>query len=87
MIKRVNPTENAINGIASKVLASLARIVWVVELVKAKTRPSRGKPEGPGMVGRVLGWGIRVLDSAQARPPGKRMKEKMVAKKKRYAAS
>lgn len=72
MTNRVNPTEKAMRGLASKAVERLARILCVKEEAKAKTRPKKGKPEGPGMA-VVLDRG---LERAHARPPGARRKAK-----------
>lgn len=50
--------------------------------MKAKIKPRRGRPEGPGMTG--LGWTwVLGLDRAQARPPGESQREKTKTKTKR----
>ena len=72
--KRVRPTENAISGFAPKVLEKRQRSLCVrFEPVKAKSRPRRGSPEGPGMA--ALRCDVRYLERAQARPPGERKME------------
>lgn len=83
MMKRVNPTEKAINGKAFKLLARFDSTLWVKEPVKEKTKPMKGRPEGPGMAVVRL----RALERAQARPPGVSQKAKTAIKRKRKTES
>lgn len=73
MMKRVRPTEKDIRDVAWSFWERAERSLWVKEETKARARPRKGRPEGPGMGRAETGRGF---ESAQARPPGKKRERK-----------